>query len=270
MLPLLAALLLSADGLRLEEPTLRQFEDGPPFEQAYRPGEQVFLDLRVAGYGRTEGENPELKLKWTIRALDSDGRLLEPPYTGRAQASLTNQDTEYRPRARFSALIPSFALEGLYKIVVQVTDEVADKTVEGTYPFRVRGKQLAKGAPLTAGNWRFYRQEDDPAALSLPVYRQGAQVWMKFDLEGYKLSATNAFQVEFGVTVIGPDGKEFLKQDPAATERGQPAYPQPYVPATYMIQLPPQALPGDYRVLIRVKDLTQNAEQTAERSFRVE
>jgi hypothetical protein len=272
VLHLLAVLLLAQapSGLRLEDATFRQFEDGPPYEQSYRPGEQVFLDVRVAGYGRTEDENPSLKLKWTFRAVDGSGRLLEPATAGKLETVLNAQDTDYRPRARFAASIPPFALEGLYKVDVALTDEVAGKTVESSYPFRVRGKQLPAGGKLEAGNSRFYRQEDDPAPLTMASYRPGSQVWLRFDLQGFSLTAANAFRVNYGVVVSGPDGKQFLKQDPAAAEAGQPAYPQAYVPATFVIQLPPKALPGEYRVAIIVRDLQAEREQTTELSFRVE
>lgn len=269
LFPFLAALLL-AETLKLEEGTLRQFEDGPPYEQSYRPGEQVFFDLRVTGYARTEDENPVLKLKWTFKAVDAAGRLLDRPVDGKLEATLNAQDKEYRPRARFSAAIPQFALDGGYTIEAVVKDEVADKTVEAKFPFRVRGKQLAKDAPLAAGNARFYRREEDVAALVQPVYRAGAEVWLRFDLEGYSLSDKNAFHVNYGVTVTGPDGKQFLKQDPAAADEGQPSYPQAYVPATFVIKLPPKALPGEYRVAIAVRDLQGEKEQTTAVSFRVE
>ena len=43
-----AAAMVAAEpeGLRLEDPALRQFEDGPAYLQSYRPGEQVFFDVR--------------------------------------------------------------------------------------------------------------------------------------------------------------------------------------------------------------------------------
>jgi hypothetical protein len=226
--------------------------------------------LRVAGYGRTEGENPELKLKWTFRAVDAGGRPLEPPYTGRLSSGLSAQDTEYRPRARYSMMVPSFALDGQYQLQVSLTDEVADQTVEGTFPFRVRGKQLAKAAKLAAGDIRFYRGEDDPAPLALPVYRAGADVWLRFDLQGYSVAKTNAFSVNYGVTVTGPDGKEFLRQDPAAAENAQPFYPQAYVPATFAINLPVKAFVGEYQVAITVRDLLAATEARTVVSFRVE
>jgi len=262
--------LFGAEGLRLEDATFRQFEDGPPFQQSYRPGEQVFLDLRITGYGRTVEENPEFKLKWTFRAVDADGRQFEKPYASRLSAGLAAQDTDYRPRARFSVMVPAFALDGQYRVEVSLTDEVAQKTVEGSFPFRVRGKSLPKDAKLEAGNCRFYRQEDDPAPLALPVYRPGAEVWLKFELQGFRLSKVNAFRVNYGVRVVGPDGKEFLKQDPAAAESGQPAYPQTYVPATFVIKLPPSALPGEYRVSIVVRDLDAANEHTTDVPYRVE
>ena len=267
-----AAAMVAAEpeGLRLEDPALRQFEDGPAYLQSYRPGEQVFFDVRVAGYGRTDGENPALKLKWTFRALDADARLLEPAASGTLELGLATQDTDYRPRARFGLTVPLFALDGQYRITMTLTDEVAQKSVDGSFIFRVRGKQLPPEAKLGAGNWRFLRQEDDPSPLALPVYRPGSEVWLRFDLQGYALSPANGFAVGYGVTVTGPDGKQFLKQDPAATESQRPFYPQRYVPATFVIQLPPKALVGEYRVAIVVRDVEGKMEQTVTRVFRVE
>ena len=268
----LATALLAAEpeGLRFEDPTFRQFEDGPPFSQAYRPGEQMFFDVRAAGYGRSEGDNPSLKLIWTFRALDANSHLLEPAASGQLESALAAQDTEYRPRLRAGFTIPLFALEGQYRITLKLTDEVAAKSIEGTFVFRVRGKQLPAKAPLEAANWRFLRQEDDVNPLALPVYRPGSEVWLRFDLQGYRLSSSNGFSVSYGVTVAGPDGKQFLKQDPAATESQQPSYPQRYVPATFVIQLPPKALVGDYRVAIVVRDFESKTEQTVTKAFRVE
>ncbi len=258
------------EGLRFEDPAFRQFDDGPPFQQAYRPGEQVFFDLRVVGYGRSEGENPALKLTWTFRGVDADSRSLEPPVSGQLESALAAQDTDYRPRVRFGLTVPTFALDGQYRILLKLTDEVASKSVEGSFVFRVRGKQLPKVAPLEAANWRFLRQEDDINALALPVYRAGSEVWLRFELQGYRLSENNGFSVSYGVTVTGPDGKQFLKQHPAATESQQPFYPQRYVPATFVIQLPPKAFAGEYRVAIVARDLESETEQTVTRVFRVE
>lgn len=267
-----AAVMVAAEpeGLRLEDPTFRQFEDGPPFEQAYRPGEQVFFDLRVAGYGRTEGENPALKLTWTFGGMDADSHLLEPAVSGQLESALAAQDTDYRPRVRVAVAVPTFALDGQYRIALKLTDEVASKSVEGSFVFRVRGKQLAQGSPLEASNWRFLRQEDDVNPLTLPVYRPGTEVWLRFDLQGYRLSSRNGFSVNYGVTVTGPDGKQFLKQDPAATESQHPFYPQRYVPATFVIQLPPKAFAGEYRVAIVARDLESKTEHSVTRVFRVE
>lgn len=266
------ALLLAAEpsGLRLEDPTFRQFEDGPPYQQSYRPGEQVFFDLRIAGYGRSDGENPELKLKWSFRALDASSRLLEPEVAGKFETGLAAQDTDYRPRARFSVTAPVFALDGIYRVQVRLTDVVADKTVEGTFPFQIRGKRLTAETPLGAGNFRFLRKEDDPAALAVPVYRPGSEVWMRFDLQGYELGKGNRFRVGYAVTITGPDGKVFLKQDSAATEEGEPFYPQAYVPATFVVKLPVKALTGAYRLELKVKDLLANREQAIFQTFQVE
>lgn len=259
-----------AGELRLEEATFRQFEDGPPYQQAFRAGEEVFLDLRIAGYGRTEDENPELKLKWSIRAVDSEGVALAPAVDSRFQTGLAAQDTEYRPRARFSVAIPLFALDGSYRVEAKVTDEVTGRNVEGSFPFRVRGKQMAKKAALGTGPVRFFRNEEDTTPLELPVYRPGAAVWLKFDLEGFGRGAQNAFAVNYGVTVTGPDGKHFLKQDPAATQSDKPFYPQAYAPAAFMVQLPPKALAGEYRVEILVRDLAANQTHLRMVTFRVE
>ncbi len=257
-------------GLRLEDPTFRQFDDGPPYQQSFRPGEQVFFDVRIAGYGRTEGENPELKLKWTFRALDSNSRLLEPELPGKLEAGLAVQDTDYRPRARYSATVPVFALDGAYRFEVQLTDAVTEKSVTGNFPFRVRGKQLPQDVPLGAGNFRFLRQEDDPVALTLPVYRPGFDVWLRFDLQGYSLRVKNHFRVTYDVKITGPDGKLFLKQDSAASEEGRPFYPQMYVPAAFVVKLPVKALPGAYRVEVKVIDLLAAGEKVLDESFRVE
>ena len=274
MLALLLLLIPGAQetpsGLRLEEPIFHQFEDGPPYQQAYRAGEQVFLDLRIAGYGRTEDENPELKLKWSIQAMDENSHPFEPAVMSRLQTGLASQDQEYRPRARYSVAIPVFALEGTYHIEVKVTDEVTQQTAEGSFSFRVRGKSLAKAAALGAGQIRFFRQEDDARPLALAVYRPGSEVWLRFEIEGFTRSAAHAFAVNYGVLVTGPDGQQFLRQDPAATENGKPFYPQAYVPATFVIQLPPLALPGEYRVQIVVRDLAAKTEHVTPVTFRVE
>ena len=272
MLPFLALLTLAADptGLRLESPILRRFEDGPPYEQSYRAGEQVFFDVRVAGYGHTEDETSVLKLAWTFQAFDAQARPLDAPVSGKLEATLNAQDTDYRPRVRFSATVPLFALEGAYRIQLALTDEVAAKTVEGSFPFRVRGKQLRMEAPLSANSVRFFRHEDDPAPLVVPVYRAGSEVWLRFDLEGYTVPEGNGFRVNYGVTVTGPDGKRFLQQDPAAAQRGSGGYPQEYVPATFVIHLPAKALVGEYRVAIVVRDLVSQRDDTTMAHFRVE
>jgi len=270
---LLLTTLLAAQGppvgLRLEEATFHQFEDGPPYAQAFRAGEQVFLDLRVAGYGKSDDENPELKLKWTFAAVDAAGNRFEPPYSSGLQTGLAAQDSDYRPRARYSVAIPVFALEGTYRVQVKVTDEVTQQSAEGSYPFRVRGKVLPKLPPLGT-LVQFFRQEEDANPLTLPVFRPGSQVWLRFDIQGFTQAKDHSIAVNYGVAVVGPDQKSFLIQDPAATDQAKPFYPQAFVPAAFMIQLPPQALPGDYLLSLTVRDLLAKTQEITSVKFRVE
>lgn len=263
---------LGAADLAVVDPLFRDYENGPArdVDAAHRAGDQVWFDCRVAGYGRSGEPEPKFSLSWVWRVVDSEGRLLVRTKDGKLAGELAAEDQEYRPRLRLDFQLPVLLLPGGYFIELALRDEVAQTAKTARFPVRVAGRSVEIPAELSAGQLRYFRQEDDRRPISEPTYRGGDAVWLRFDIAGFRHGAKNKIDVGYGLLVLGPSGQPFLRDDPAARHETETFYPQFYVPAALKIQLPPKATPGEYVVLLTLKDHVGGAAAAARSAFTVE
>jgi len=70
--------------------------------------------------------------------------------------------------------------------------------------------------------------------MDRPIYRNGSELMVKFDITGYKYATNNKVDVSYVVSILGADNHVMYKQPDAEVEQGRVAtesfYPQPYVP----------------------------------------
>jgi hypothetical protein len=249
---------------------VHQFDGGPALPSSYTfvPGETVSFTFNVEGF--TASENGQIKLSYTARPVDRQDVALVAPFTGKLDAELAPEDKNWRPNARHDFVLPSYLDSGTYRLVVSVKDELAGAEATAEASIRVRGRAVEPAATVTARNFRFLRSEEDGAALAAPVYRPADTVWARFEITGYKLGVKNRFQVDYGLAVVSPSGKVLFSQPQAATEQEQPVYPRRWVPGVLSLTGRADTKPGEYTLVLTVRDLVGNQTSESRHHFRVE
>ncbi len=247
-----------------------QFDGGPALPAGYlfTPGETVFFTFSVEGF--TASEEGQIKIRYEARATDPDNVLLAPPFAGTMEAELAPEDKNWLPKARHEFVLPSYLEPGTYRLSVTVKDELAGTEASSEIPLRVRGQKVAPAASITVRNFRFLRSEEDGPGLAPPVYRPADTVWARFEITGYKLGERNRFQVEYGVAVLSPSGKVLFSQPKAATEEEQPFYPRRWVGGILSLTGRPDTKPGEYTLVLTLRDLIGNQTSESRHTFRVE
>ncbi|HWR53762.1 MAG TPA: hypothetical protein VN428_21815 [Bryobacteraceae bacterium] len=256
--------------LRIVKPALRQYEDGPalPAGQTVSAGETLFFSFNVQGY-RT-AEDRRYHLRWTVDVLDSQGVPLDESVTRDLEGKLSAEDKDWMPVARRSFMVPPLVFPGEYKVTAKVEDVLAKRTAAAEVKFRVRGREIAPSETLTARNFRFLRAEEDINPLNPAVYRAGDTVWARFDIVGFKHGERNRMQVSYGIGIALADGKVLFSQAEAATEQNESFYPQKYVPGVVSVTTQKNTQPGDYLLVLTLRDLVGSQVTEEKHPFRVE
>jgi hypothetical protein len=95
-------------------------------------------------------------------------------------------------------------------------------------------------------------------------------VWARFDITGYKLGPGNAFEVQYGLSVIRPDGQPGFSQPEAATLKDQSFYPRRFTPAALSLTLPANIVKGTHTIVLTVRDKIGNQTVESQQKFSVE
>jgi hypothetical protein len=238
-------------------------EDGPeiPASYEYVPGELLYLSYRVAGY---TVKNEAVDLRWQMYLTDPDGLLLAPISNGAVRDEVTARDKDWLPKVEQTVPLPPEMFAGRYAIHLRVADELAQSSVELLIQFRVHGRAPEKLPAITVRGVRFYRGEDDAIALDPATYRPGVTLWSRFEITGYSLGESNAFDVEYGLAVYGPAGNLLYEQPVAAQEHDSPFYPKRWLVGGFSLTISANQAPGEYRVTVRARD--KRAKTSAEQS----
>ena len=259
--------------LAIVRPVLAQTEDGPPVASDYEflPGETVYFACQAEGYKRAEkNDKMEIYLTYQIEVMDGRGVLLQPVQDDKIQTTVSPEDKDWLPKIRDSFAVPPLADSGEYQILVKLKDELGAVTAESRAKFSVKGRDVAPSDALIVRNFRFLRTEDDGKPLPVAAYRPGDAVWARFDMTGYKLGEKNQFDIEYGLTVLLADGSVAYSEPQAATSKDQTFYPQRYQPGVLNLNLAKDQAPGQYTIVLTVRDhLGQQSYETREK-FTVE
>jgi len=260
--------------LAIVRPLLAQMEDGAPVSSGFDflPGETIHFSCHVEGYKKVEDKSEEEKilLTYQVEARDSRGVLLQPVQEGKEGGTLTAEDKNWMPKIRESIVVPPLAESGEYHILVKVKDEIGQATAEARVDFTVKGRDVPPSDTLVVRNFRFLRSEEDGKPLQVAAYRPGDAVWARFEMTGYKLGEANQFDIEYGLQILRADGSVAYSQPQAATGKEQTAYPQRYQPGVLNLNLAKDQKPGEYTIVLAVRDnLGKQSYETREK-FSVE
>lgn len=258
-----------AGPLAVEALALHAFDGGPPLAgtPSFVDGETIFFSCLVSGY--QSDAKDAVSIKWTVEARDDDERLLAKAESGHIAVELAPEDKDWKPKIRFQFVIPQTAACENCRIRVKLQDEVAKKQAQGEIRFRVRSKDVSPSETLVVRNFRFLRSEEDAEGLRIPSYRSGDELWARFEMTGYRFGPDYRVSVEYGLEVYRPSGA-LLYREPAAAQYDETSfYPKRFLPGVLSLRL--QDLPpGDYPLLVRVRDRIGNQIAEARAVFRVE
>ncbi len=278
----MVAAVAGAADLAIQRLSLHDYEDGPLLALGYEylPGETVWFTGRVTGFLR---ETPDkdagldhVRIAWQLRATDSGGTLVVPPQRGVVDEMLRPEDKNWVPKIAASFEVPQFAARGLYKIAVTFRDDVAKAEVSGQIEFRVRGEDAPPpGTAFGLRNFRFLASEDARVALRPAAYKQGAALFARFDIVGYKFEGNNHFAVDYGLSILGPpnaegESKPMFGQESAAQESKESFYPQRWVPCAFGLNLDKDIAPGEYTLVLTIRDKVGGETQEFREKFSVQ
>ncbi|MDX2150401.1 MAG: hypothetical protein SFV54_06690 [Bryobacteraceae bacterium] len=252
--------------------TLHQFEDGQPMPQGYVwvAGTTAHLNFFASGFRVSEKD--EVKVSYRVEASDPARIALMPAVTGRVDVELAEEDrkSDWMPKMRAAIPIPPLAESGEYRVVMMARDEVAGVEARHELNFNVRGRAVEPSATLVLRNFRFLREEQDRNAMAQPVYKPGDAVWARFEITGYKLGPGNRVDVEYGLSVLGPDGKVLYTEPRAATDQDESFYPKKYVLGVLNVTTRPNTRVGEYALVVTVKDNVGGQTHEEKHAFRLE
>jgi hypothetical protein len=267
----LAPLSAAPSPLSILKPVISDMEDGPavPSSFTFVPGQFIFLSYEVAGFKVSDEQKIHLSHK--MDALDPKGVRLMETDANVLDATLAEEDKNWKPKMRQQILIPPLAPSGIYKIAIQVTDDLnKTATASQELKFEVRGRDVEPAGELTVRNFHFYRGEEDREPLGTAAYKPGDTLWARFDIVGYRFGEHNSVDVDYGIAVLAPSGKVLFAQEKAAEEKSYSFYPKPYVPGSMNLNLQSNIRPGQYAIALTVRDHAGNQTCEAKGTFTVE
>ncbi len=265
----LSPALFGQSKLQVQEPVFQQFEDGPPLpSSSYFDGERVFLTCHVTGF--KADKDMQVKLEWKIEARDESGLLLAPAESKTIEVELAPQDKDWRPKLQWQFEAPQTASCKACRVVIHVRDLIAGAEAKREAPFQLRSKSVEPSDKLVVRNVRFLRSDEDANPLAIAAYRPGDEVWARFEMTGFKLGEKNRVQVEYGLTVYRPSGKLLYQEPKAAAGDEASFYPRKWMPGILSLKLDSKMPPGEYPIVLEVRDLAGGQKHEERFTFRIE
>jgi hypothetical protein len=266
----LAFALHAAGPFRVIDSGIHQSEDGPLVakDTTFTPGEVFFYSCRLDGY-RASPEK-KVSIQYEISAVDPNGVAIVEPAASKIEVELAQEDKDWKPKLRLTVFIPPLADSGVYKIRVSAKDTLSGEAVSAEIPFEVHGRAVEPSDTLTIRNFHFHRAEDDLNTLAPAVYHPGDTVWARFDITGYKFGPGNQREVAYTVKVTSDNGRVLLAPGEPSVDQGASFYPARYSPCVISMNLQPNIRPGEYTILIDVRDRIGGQTAGSSQTFRIE
>src|SRR4051794_37853673 len=270
VLALLPALLSAAPTLEVVRPVIAQSDGGVPVPSGFDhiPGELLFFSCRIAGYSKTAEE--KVHVTYSVQAFDPKGVPLTELSKNELMTDVSPQDKERMPKIVTDVQIPPLVASGTYNLLVKAEDVFAKTTTELAIPFHVRGRDVPQSDTLVVRNFEFLRGEEETHPLEKAAYKPGDAVWMKFDMTGFKYGEKNKTDVSYSTAFLSPSGKVLWTQPEPAVEQSESFYPKRYISAQMALNLLPKTSPGEYTIVLTVKDAIGNQSVESKHTFSVE
>lgn len=256
--------------LKIVRPLLHQFDGGPPLASGFQflIGDAIFLTFQIAGY--QVSDESKVDLTYTVEAADPDGMPFVEAMHGKIATQVSPEDKDWLPIVNESAAIPPLAWGGTYRLKLAVQDNLSKQTAKTEIEIPVRGRNIEPSQALTVRNYRFLRTEEDADPLLDAIYHPGDSVWVRFEFTGFRYGPKNHVHVEYGVALLDASGKALFSQPQAATEDEDAFYPKRYLSGALSLNLDKKIQPGQYAVVLTLRDYVGNQTQETRHEFRVE
>jgi hypothetical protein len=256
--------------LQIVRPELHQYDGGPPLAPGFRflTGDLVFVTFHIGGYQ----VSPESKvdLSYTIEAVDPEGVPVVETIHGTVATAVSPEDKDWMPIVRGSVALPSLAWGGTYRLTLAIVDKLSQQTAKTEIDIPVRGRNVEPSPALVERNFRFLRTEEDADPLLDAIYHPGDSVWARFEFTGFRYGPKNHIHVEYGVAMVDASGKALFSQPRAAVEDDDSFYPKRYLSGILSLNLDKNIAPGQYTVVLTLRDGVGNQTQESSHVFRVE
>jgi hypothetical protein len=251
---LLPAAMMAAPGLGIVKPAIAQSDGGDALPAGFKhvAGETLFFSCNISGF--TKSPQDQINLTYSVQPFDPKGVPVAEIYKGESKEEVGPQDKNWLPKIEDQIALPEILLPGAYKIVVKVDDLIAKTSAELSVPFEVAGRGVTPNPTLIAKDFRWYHNEEDERPMSQPIYHAGDNMFMKFDITGYKYGENNKVDVSYVASLVLENGKTIWTQPEPATEQSEAFYPKPYVEGEFGISLNKDFAPGTYTMAVAVKD----------------
>jgi hypothetical protein len=249
-------------------------EDDPFVSESFRfmPGEFLYFVFQVSGYqSEKKGEDSaHVRLEYTVELIDPAGVPLTAPEKGVVDEETSPKDKDWLPKRRVSFQLPSLLAAGHFTLRVTAKDNISNASTTRDFPFRTGGHDLTPGTSLAVQRFVFYRTEQETEPLDVASYRPGDTVWARFDLTGFKTGPGNAYQLEYGVAALKPDGSVLFKQEKGAELSAKSFYPAQFVPGILSLTTTGDLIHTEYSIILTVRDLIGKQTVESRHTFRIE
>jgi hypothetical protein len=254
LLAFLPVSMAAPPALAIVKPVIAQSEGGEalPAGVKHGAGETMFFSCNISGF--TKSPDEQIHLTYSVQALDPKGVPVAEIYKGEIKEEVGPQDKNWLPKIETQIVLPDILRPGSYKILVKAEDLLAKTAADLSVPFELGGREVANSPSLTAVNFQWFHNEEDTRPLGQPVYRAGDNMWMKFDITGFKYGPNNKVDVSYLASLVLENGKTIWTQPEPASEQSESFYPKPYVIGEFGISLQKDFRPGTYTMAVALKD----------------
>ena len=90
---------------------------------------------------------------------------------------------------------------------------MAKTSADLSVPFEINGRNVEASPTLVAQDFRWYHNEEDTRPLNPPVYHAGDNMFMKFDITGFKYGENNKVDVSYRPSLVLESGKILWTQE---------------------------------------------------------
>jgi hypothetical protein len=87
---------------------------------------------------------------------------------------------------------------------------------------------------------------------------------------GFKIGEANRMQVAYGLSIVAPSGKTMFTEPRAAEEKDAPFYPKRYFAGILSLEVQPKTTPGEYTLVISVRDEVGGQTYESRQPFRID